>query len=658
MSAELGLILLWIAAALALLQLGVSFSARFSTAPQEGWLKLLRFAAVLQAQCVLSAFLALIWCFLNTDLSVRIVAENSHIAKPLIYKIAGTWGNHEGSMLLWVSLLATGSAAIALWEKRLEVPMFKAVLGTQAALSLGFYGFLLFASNPFARLNPAPESGNGLNPLLQDPGLAFHPPTLYIGYVGMSIAFSFAVAALLTKRVDALLARAMRPWVLGAWVFLTLGITAGSYWSYYILGWGGWWAWDPVENASLMPWLAATALLHCLNVLAARNALKTWTIFFAVLAFSMSMVGTFLVRSGILISVHSFAVDPTRGIFLLGLLLFYTAAAFLLFAWRAASIGDAQVFHIMSREGALVLNNLLFSFILAIVFIGTIYPVVAEALGTKISIGAPFYNHIVGVVALFMFVVMAAGPLLKWRRDGVRVLMLKLTAPLSVGLGVLLLTWLAAPSVGWLPLLGLSFAAMLALASLAPLLRRNIRRTPLHIWAMVLAHLGCAVSLAGMASDSAFMQETLVAMKPGESAQLGAYTVRFAHIFPALGANWSGLESTLEARNADGSLTALHPQARFYPNPPTPTQETAITTFATGQLYAVLGQQENDGRWQFRLWWKPFVWAVWLGGFMIALGGALAACARLWREGRKTRMNEAQEGDSAQEGGAAQEGVA
>jgi cytochrome c-type biogenesis protein CcmF len=376
MIAEFGLAALWLAAALSLLQLALAVVELRAGVGAE---RAIRAVAVVQGLLTALSMAALLLLFVRTDLSVALVAQNSHSAKPFIYKLAGTWGNHEGSMLLWVTVLAGSGAMLALFLRRLSVRSQIAALGAQSALALGFYAFLLLASNPFARLDPAPLEGRGLNPLLQDPGLAFHPPTLYLGYVGLSVAFSLAVGALITGEVDRALARAMRPWVLASWVLLTLGITAGSYWAYYELGWGGWWFWDPVENASLMPWLAATALLHSVGVLAARGALRAWTMMLAVIAFSMSMVGTFLVRSGVLTSVHAFAVDPQRGTFLLALLAIYVGAAFLLFGWRSAVLKEGEPFELVSRETGLVVNNLLLSVILGTVFVGTLYPLFVEA---------------------------------------------------------------------------------------------------------------------------------------------------------------------------------------------------------------------------------------------------------------------------------------
>src|SRR4249919_3066303 len=415
MIAETGLAALWLAAGLAALQFVLMVSALRSGIDFG---RPMRAIAIVQGALTLLSFAMLLWVFARTDLSVALVFENSHSAKPMIYKIAGAWGNHEGSMLLWVTVLAVAGAVFATLSRRTGERTMLAALGAQAALALGFYAFLLIASNPFARLSPPAFEGRGLNPLLQDPGLAFHPPTLYLGYVGLSVAFSLAFGALLTGEVDARLARAMRPWVLGAWILLTLGITAGSYWAYYELGWGGWWFWDPVENASLMPWLAATALLHSVNVLAARGGLRAWTMMLALIAFSMSMIGTFLVRSGILTSVHSFAVDPLRGTFILALLAIYIGAALALFGFRIAHVKEGAPFEIVSREGGLVANNLLLSVILGIVFVGTLYPLVAEALsGEKLSVGPPYFNSVASPLALALAALMLIAPQLKWRRD-------------------------------------------------------------------------------------------------------------------------------------------------------------------------------------------------------------------------------------------------
>jgi cytochrome c-type biogenesis protein CcmF len=627
MIAETGLAALWLAAGLAALQFVLMIIALRT---DVGVARTMRSVAVVQGGLTLLSFAMLLIVFARTDLSVALVFENSHSAKPFIYKVAGAWGNHEGSVLMWVMILAVAGAFLARFSRRTSERTLVAALGAQAALALGFYAFLLMASNPFARLNPAPFEGQGLNPLLQDPGLAFHPPTLYFGYVGLSVAFSLAVGALLTNEVDARLARAMRPWVLAAWIFLTLGITAGSYWAYYELGWGGYWFWDPVENASLMPWLAATALLHSINVLAARGALKAWTMMLAVIAFSMSMVGTFLVRSGILTSVHTFAIDPERGTFLLALLAIYVGAAFLLFALRAARLKEGAPFELISRESGLVINNLLLSVILGIVFVGTLYPLFVEAVsGEKLSVGAPYFNSVAGPLALLLALLVGIGPLLTWRRER-RFVFKRLRLPALLGVAALLSTIILAPNIALLPRLGLTVAAYLAAGSILPLVGRNPLRAPLAIWGMVIAHFGIAVALAGMAANSAFTSERLAVARPGETLSVGPWLIQLESVSPTAGKNWTALEALLRASRGAGPVV-LKPQTRYFSDPPMETNEAAIQTFWNGQLYTVVGKPDPSGSWQLRLWWKPFVTLIWLGGALIAIGGALALVGRVWR---------------------------
>ena len=639
MIAETGLAALWLAAGLAALQFVLMVLA-LRTGVDVG--RATRSVAGLQGALTLLSFAMLLLVFAHTDLSVALVFENSHSAKPFVYKVAAAWGNHEGSMLLWVTVLSVAGAFLAFPSRRTSERTLVAALGSQAALALGFYAFLLIASNPFARLNPPALEGRGFNPLLQDPGLAFHPPTLYFGYVGLSIAFSLAVGALLTNEVDARLARAMRPWVLAAWIFLTLGITAGSYWAYYELGWGGYWFWDPVENASLMPWLAATALLHSINVLAARGALKAWTMMLAVIAFSMSMVGTFLVRSGILTSVHAFAIDPQRGTFLLALLAVYVGAAFILFAVRGATLKEGAPFELISRESGLVINNLLLTVILGIVFVGTLYPLFVEAVsGEKLSVGAPYFNSVAGPLALILALLVGIGPLLSWRRER-RPVLKELTVPALLGMTALVITFVVAPAMGLLPRLGLTVAAYLAAASIMPLVRRNPLRRPLATWGMVVAHFGIAVALAGMAANAAFTSEKLAVARPGETLGVGPWLVQLEGITPTAGRNWTAIEAELRATRGQGPIT-LQPQTRYFSDPPMETNEAAIRTFWNGQLYTVIGKPDPSGGWQLRLWWKPFVTLIWLGGGLIALGGAIALFGRLWLLRRK-RPREAEWG--------------
>jgi cytochrome c-type biogenesis protein CcmF len=636
MIAEAGLAALWLASGLAALQFLLMIAALRRGADVAG---AMRSIAVVQGALTLVAFAMLLIVFARSDMSVALVFENSSAVKPFIYKIAGAWGNHEGSMLMWVTILAVAGGFLAVLGRRTSEHTLLAALGAQAVLALGFYAFLLFASNPFARLFPAPPDGQGLNPLLQDPGLAFHPPTLYLGYVGLSVAFSLAVGALLTGEVDSRLARAMRPWVLGAWILLTLGITAGSYWAYYELGWGGYWFWDPVENASLMPWLAATALLHSINVLAARGALKAWTMMLAVIAFSMSMVGTFLVRSGILTSVHAFAIDPERGTFLLALLGIYVAAAFALFALRGASLKEGAPFELVSRETGLVINNLILSVVLGIVFVGTLYPLFVEAVsGEKLSVGAPYFNAVAGPLALVLAVLVGVGPLIAWRRER-RPVFKQLTIPALLGVTGLAITIILWPQMHILPRLGIMIAAYLAGASILPLTGRNPLRAPLATWGMVVAHFGIAVALFGMASNAAFTSERLAIAKPGDVLSVGPWLVALADVTPGAGKNWTAVEAELRATRGDDIVT-LHPETRYFSDPPTETSESAIRTFWNGQLYTVIGKEDQSGAWQLRLWWKPFVTLIWAGGALIALGGALALVGRLWRIAWRRRSPE------------------
>ncbi|MFN5129427.1 MAG: heme lyase CcmF/NrfE family subunit [Sphingomonadaceae bacterium] len=638
MIAEAGLAALWLAAAMALLQLVGGLTLLRGGAGQL--VPLIKPAAYMQGALCAFAFFALMWLFYVTDLSVLLVASNSHVDKPMIFKLAGTWGNHEGSMLLWVSVLSASGAAIALLEKRVEAKTLYATLAVQAFIALGFFAFLLFASNPFERLVPAPLEGAGLNPLLQDVGLAFHPPTLYIGYVGLSVAFSFALGALLTNQVGPAFARAMRPWVLAAWIFLTIGIAAGSYWAYYELGWGGWWFWDPVENASLMPWLAATALLHSVSVLATRNALRAWTIMLALVAFAMSMAGTFLVRSGILTSVHAFAVDPERGAFILALMLMYTGLAFVIFALRIGTVKQGEPFQLISREGGIVANNIFLSVILAVVLIGTLYPLAAEAMGDKISVGPPYFNKATVPIMVLLMLALLIGPMLRWRRDEIMRIRYWLIGAAVIILSGAIATWQLAPDIGVFPLAGIALSLALAVAAWLPLRGRKLLRTPLPVFGMVIAHFGIAVSVFGMAAESGFSKETLTALAPGESAEVSGWKVTLDDVKPVVGDNWVAVEGEIVA-SKNGDAVVLRPQSRQFFKPEMQTSEAALLTRWNGQLYAVIAQpdQEGDGRWQVRLWWKPFVTFIWYGGVLIALGGTLSLFGRMFRRAKKPAIN-------------------
>ena len=634
MIAEIGLAALWLAAALALLQMaGGALGMVGGDERLRAFALYARPAAVVQAGLAALSFAMLLWAFANTDLSLKLVAANSHSLKPMLYKLTGTWGNHEGSMLLWVAVLALCGGLLARLEHRLPETTMNATLAVQGFVALGFYAFLLLSSNPFERLPSPATEGAGLNPLLQDVGLAFHPPTLYVGYVGLSVAFSLAMGALLTRQVTPDFAKVMRPWVLGAWVFLTLGITAGSYWAYYELGWGGWWFWDPVENASLMPWLAATALLHSVSVLAARDALRTWTIMLGVLAFSMSMLGTFLVRSGVLTSVHAFAVDPERGTFILILLALYIGGALAIFGVRAGSISEGKRFAAASREGALVFNNVMLSAILAIVLLGTLYPLLTEAFDVRVSVGPPYFNPAGAIFAVPMLLVMAVGPLLRWKSDKP----MRIRQELAIVAAILIVVAVLVAVIGQysiLAVIGLALAPALAVAAFLPLRGRKIARVPAATWGMVVAHFGIAVALFGMASESAFTQERLAAVAPGGTERLGEWTITLDSVDPVAGPNWTALEARILAQRGDGEPVVVTPQARAFWAPPQATSESALVTRWDGQLYAVIGDQAGVGadgqmRWQLRVWWKPFVTFIWYGGILIALGGVLSIVGRL-----------------------------
>ncbi len=641
MIAELGLIALWLAFALAFLQFTASlFSLKDN---RLDLIKLIKAVAIMQGILCMTSFLILILLFLKTDLSVLLVAKNSHLDKPWIFKFAGTWGNHEGSMLLWVSVMAMSGSAIAFFEKRLDERSYIATLMVQAFVSIGFYAFLIFSSNPFERLSPAPIEGAGLNPLLQDIGLAFHPPTLYLGYVGLSIAFSFAIGGLISGQINSALARAMRPWVLLSWIFLTLGIAAGSYWAYYELGWGGWWFWDPVENASLMPWIAATALLHSIAVMATRDALRSWTIILALVGFAMSMAGTFLVRSGILTSVHAFAVDPERGAFILGLMVINISGALILYALRMNQVKQGKIFQITSREGSIVANNIILVSILAIVFMGTLFPLFAEGLADeKISVGPPYFNKATLPFVFLLMILLWAGPLLRWRKDNLGRIGKKTLVSAVIAVAILVITIILSPQTPIFSTIALALAAALAVASFMPLIGRNLLRTPMPVYAMVVAHFGIAVSAFGMAAESGYSTQLLRSVEIGETSEIAGWDVKLSNVSPSIGENWVAMQAQLsvsKTKERNPKAVILNPEQRLFFKPQQETSEAALMTRWNGQLYAVLGKQNDDGRWQIRLWWKPFVTFIWYGGVIIALGGLLALLGRIKR--RKTKSSKA-----------------
>jgi len=616
---ELGHFLLWMAAAAALLQFAAPTIGLFIR--QDGLLRLAAPAAVAQALFVLLAFAALSWAFIVSDFSVALVTANSHTMKPFLYQLTGLWANHEGSLLLWVLVLALAGAAFAIARQPLGERYRARVLSIQGVVALGFFAFLLIASNPFARMSPAPTQGQGLNPLLQDPGLAFHPPLLYLGYVGLSVAFACAIAAMLENLVGPAWARATRPWVMFAWAALTLGVALGSWWAYYELGWGGWWFWDPVENAALMPWLAATALIHSIAVVARRDALRVWTLLLAVAGFSLSMLGTFIVRSGLLTSVHAFAVDPTRGLFLMILLALYVGGALTIYAYAAGRVAEGRQFALMSRETALVANNLLLVALLGVVFVGTLYPMALEAVnGTQISVGPPYFNATTVPLILLMAVLMGIAPWLGWRRSATGHLARRMIAAAALAIVAVLAALLfGARGVG--ALAGFAATGWLAAASIAMLLKRGLSW---NIAGMALAHLGVAVTMLGITASGAFQREALVTMQPGERVVMGPWQVEMQDVRPTAGPNWTAVQATLAIERHGRPVGIVHPEQRKFVAQTMETTESGRAGWWTGEVYTVLGKPDGEGRWQVHLWVKPMVRLIWWGAVLMAIGGLVA----------------------------------
>ncbi len=594
------------------------------------------------------AFCALGECYVASDFSVLNVYENSNSAMPLIYRLTSIWGNHEGSMMLWVSILAFFGALVAVFGTNLPLTLKANALAVQAWIAAAFHLFILTTSNPFLRIPDAPFEGRDLNPILQDPGLAFHPPMLYLGYVGFSIAFSFAIAALLEGRIDAAWARWVRPWVLGAWMCLTLGIAGGSYWAYYELGWGGFWFWDPVENASLMPWLAGTALLHSAVVMEKRAALKIWTILLAILTFSLSLIGTFLVRSGVLTSVHAFAVDPTRGIFILAILIVFIGGALALYAWRAPLLKQGGLFAPISREGALVFNNLFLTSACATVFVGTLYPLALEALtGDKISVGPPFFNSTFGPLFIPLMLVMPFGPLLGWKRGDILSAAQRLLAaamlsavaiaaafalehggpvlaPFGVGIAIFVMAGAVTDIVERTMILRMPFNAVLSRAI----------GMPRSVWGTAFAHFGIGATLLGIVSVTAWGSEHVAAIKQGDVIDISHYRLTFDGTFDRPGPNYHDVVGHFTVRRASGEIIgALEPTRRTFPARNMATTEAALMTRGVSQLYVSLGDPDANGAVPVRLFFKPNVLLIWGGAFIMFLGGALSLSDRRLRIG-------------------------
>jgi cytochrome c-type biogenesis protein CcmF len=596
------------------------------------------------------AFFALMHAYAVSDFSLANVAANSNSTKPLLYKLTGVWSNHEGSMLLWVFILALFGAAVALFGQNLPPALRARVLAVQAMIGVGFLLFILFTSNPFLRLWPVPADGMGLNPILQDRGLAFHPPCLYLGYVGFSISFCFAIAALIEGRVDPAWARWVRPWTLAAWCALTVGIAMGSWWAYYTLGWGGWWFWDPVENASFMPWLVGTALLHSAVVVEKREALKTWTILLAIIAFSLSLVGTFLVRSGVLTSVHAFASDPMRGVVILLLLSLYTGGALLLFAWRAPQLQGGGLFAPISREGGLLLNNLLLTTAAATVFLGTLYPLLLDVVAhQKVSVGPPFYNMTFVPIMVPLLIAMAVGPLLPWKRGDLlgALSRLKLAFVVTAAAALVTLAATGARSIG--AACGLALAAWLFAATLTELAERirlvaeprGALRRALHLpratWGMTLAHAGMAVVIAGITGSNAWTEERIVDARPGDRIALAGYTVVLDAVNEVSGPDYTATRADMRLLRDDREIAVLNPEKRFFPVENGSATGVAIRTNLLSDVYAVIGDPDGKGGYTLRLYWNPLVPWIWLGAAAMALGGIVSLTDRRHRVGAPAR---------------------
>jgi cytochrome c-type biogenesis protein CcmF len=607
-------------------------------------------AALVQLALVMIAFAALMHAFVTSDFSVVGVYQNSHSTKPLIYKISGLWGNHEGSLVLWVSILAIFGASVALFGGNLPPSLKARALAVQGMIATGFIAFILFTSNPFIRIFPAPADGMGLNPQLQDPGLAIHPPMLYIGYVGFSMAFSFAVAALIEGRVDAAWARWVRPWTLAAWTFLTIGIGLGSWWAYYTVGWGGYWFWDPVENASFIPWLTGTALLHSAIVVEKREALKSWTILLSIVTFSLSLLGTFLVRSGVLTSVHAFASDPKRGVFILALLGIAIGGSFTLYALRAPRMQGGGLFAPVSREGGLLINNLLLSTAAATVLLGTLYPLITEVVSAnKISVGAPYFNSVFIPLMVPLIILLGIGPRLAWKRGDLKGALerLKFAAGAAVAMFavVLMIQGVGLADIGGAA--GIAMAAWLAVATISEWLDRvhlnrsgawaRISNLPRAAHGMTIAHLGMAVLIAGVSASQAWKQEAIQTMAPGQSVNIAGYTMTFEGVKDVQGPNYVASQATIVATKGEETIATMRPELRMYDQPRQQITFTNVRTTFSADLIAILGEPQGETTWVTRFYYEPLVPFIWYGVLLMGIGGFVSLSDRRHRVGAPKR---------------------
>ncbi len=625
---------------------------------QRGWVDWMRVAtpaASVQFLLTAIAFLALTWAFVTSDFSVRLVATNSHSAKPMLYKISGTWGNHEGSMLLWMLILTLFGAMVAWWGTNLPPALKARVLSVQASIAVAFFAFILWTSNPFTRLDFPPIDGADLNPLLQDPGLAFHPPFLYLGYVGLSMAYSFAIAALIEGRVDAAWARWVRPWTLLAWVFLTIGIALGSFWAYYELGWGGWWFWDPVENVSFMPWLLSAALLHSAIVVEKRDALKSWTILLAILAFSFSLIGAFVVRSGIITSVHAFATDPERGLYLLWMLAVFIGGSLTLYAWRAPALRTTAVFSTVSRESGLVMNNLLLVVATLVVFFGTMWPLLAEILtGRKVSVGPPFFDLAFTPFMVVLAMILPVFSTLPWKRGDLERSMQPLWGVLALSVALGALVWALQTGASMLAPVGIALAAWLVLGAAAEVAGRiRLARAPLSEsarrawnlpradWGKAIGHAGLGVTFFGIACITAWQTEDIRVVQIGQTFAKGGYDLRLDDVSRTEGPNYTAETAQLTVLRDGTEIGALFPEKRFYPVQRMGTTEAAIDRKLSRDLYITLGDAQESGGWAIRTYVKPFANWIWIGAMIMALGGVVSLTDRRYRVGAPARREAA-----------------
>ena len=647
MIAELGQIALVLAMAVALVQGVVPLigAARGNVA----WMSVARTAAQTQFVLVAAAFALLASAFINNDFSLWYVASNSNSALPLQYRIAGVWGGHEGSLLLWTFMLVVWMLAVTVFSGNLPRAVVARILAVMGLVSFGFLLFMLLTSNPFERLFPIPPDGRDLNPLLQDPGMVFHPPMLYMGYVGFSVAFAFAISALIGGNLDATWARWTRPWTTAAWIFLTIGIALGSAWAYYELGWGGWWFWDPVENASFMPWLAGTALIHSLAVTEKRGSFKVWTVLLAIMVFSLSLLGTFLVRSGVLSSVHAFATDPRRGLFILGFLVIVIGSSLTLFAWRAPKVGLGARFSLVSRESMLLGNNVLLLVAMGAVLLGTLYPLILDAMNLgKISVGAPYFETVFIPLITPVVFLMALGTLARWKEASLPDLAVRLRWAAAVAIVAALLTGWLAGRISFMTTLGFLMTYWIVAAIVTDLWERvrptagvktslvaRARLIPRAMVGMMVAHLGVAMFAFGVTMVKTYETERDVRMDVGDSTEINGYQFTFRGVREVPGPNYRAAQGTVEIMRNGKPVTTLHPEKRVYPAQPNPMTEAAIDPGITRDLYVSLGEELPGGAWIVRVYYKPFVDWIWVGCLVMAFGGLLAASDRRYRSKQK-----------------------